>query len=502
MKKEMKEQVIAAIKANIASHPNFYIVDKLIMQNSNKSINKHNDFQSKIKLNKQYILLFIFIFMFAFFVIIFFVNNININLFWGENDDEINIDYNSVNMSDIMKNFENIEYIYKYNNRDIKIKNESDFLEICKEKKEIEIQDLYFRICEKGVLFNKKIYENVENPKISIILTLLNRENYLLRILRSIQNQPMKDIEIIFIDDGSTDNSVNIIKFHQQYDKRIILIKHEKNEGTLKSRNDGAYLAKGEYFLFSDSDDLLLYDILNKTYDAAKTGNYEIVQFAVYRRNTKGDMWNYGEIRNTTPIYQPELSSLMYYYRGYLKQTDWHIWGKLIKREAFYRALEFIGDYYLNTHMSVNEDGLVDFMLLKKAESYIYIKDYGYVYFANPRSVILSIKKTINKALRDYFLYLKYLFEKTENNNHEKAMAGEQLRYVYNKFYHNFKETTENFEFYYEVLNLFINSRYINRNNRNRAKKIKEIFEETQKELLKKEEANNANITNITNNIK
>jgi glycosyltransferase involved in cell wall biosynthesis len=226
-----------------------------------------------------------------------------------------------------MNNFEKIEYIYKYNNRDIKIKNESDFLEICKEKIEIEMQDLYFRICEKGVLFDKKVYENIENPKISIILTLLNRENYLLRILRSIQNQPMKDIEIIFIDDGSTDNSVNIIKFHQQYDKRIILIKHEKNEGTLKSRNDGAYMAKGEYILFSDSDDLLLYNILNKTYDAAKAGNYEIVQFAVYRRNTKGDMWNYGEIRNTTPIYQPELSSLMYYYRGYLKQTDWHIWG-------------------------------------------------------------------------------------------------------------------------------------------------------------------------------
>ena len=210
-------------------------------------------------------------------------------------------------------------------------------------------------------------------------------------------------------------------------------------------------------------------------------------------------MWNYGEIRNTTPIYQPELSSLMYYYRGYLKQTDWHIWGKLIKREAFYRALQFIGDYYLDSYMSVNEDGLVDFMLLKKAESFIYIKDYGYVYVANPKSVINTIKKTINKTLRDYFLYLKFLFEKTGNNNHEKAMAGEQLRYVYNKFYKNFKEATENFEFYYEVLNLFIKSRYINRNNRKRAETIKGILEEAQKELLKEEESN---ITNITINIK
>ena len=336
-------------------------------------------------------------------------------------------------------------------------------------------------------MFDKKIYKKEEKPKISIILTLYNRENYILRILRSIQNQPMKNIEIIFIDDGSTDSSVKRIKFHQQYDKRILLIKHETNKGTLVSRNDGAYMAKGEYILFSDSDDLLLYNILNKTYDAAKKGNYEIVQFGVYRRNYKGAMWNYGEVRNTTPIYQPQLSSLMYYYRGYLKQTDWHIWGKLIKRKVFYRTLDAIRNYYLNAHMSVNEDGLVDFMLLRKAESYIFIKDYGYVYVINQKSVIKSLRKTINKSLRDYFLYLKYLFENTANNNYEKAMAGEQLRYVYNTFYYDFKYATENFDFYYETLNLYINSKYINRKNKNRAKKIKEILEEAQKNFLKNE---------------
>jgi uncharacterized protein (UPF0147 family) len=243
-------------------------------------------------------------------------------------------------------------------------------------------------------------------------------------------------------------------------------------------------------------------NILEKSYLKAKEKNIDIIQFQTYSGDFFKSFYCSNKKRKTEPIYQPELSSLMYYYRGCLKQTDWHIWGKLIKREAFYRALQFIGDYYLDSYMSVNEDGLVDFMLLKKAESYIYIKDYGYVYVANPRSVISTMRKTINKALKDYFLYLKYLFEKTGNNNHEKGMAGEQLRYVYNKFYHNFKEATENFEFYYEVLNLFINSRYINRNNRNRAKKIKEILEERQKELLKKEEANNTNIINITNNIK
>ena len=457
------------------------------ISNNNQKVKKYNDFKSEIIINLKYILLFIFIFMFVFYIIIFSLNNINIESSTNNNiNDEFNFIYNSSNISYIINSFEKVDYIYD-SKKNIKIKTEFDFLNICKEKNEIEIADLFFKICEKGLLFDKKIYKKEEKPKISIILTLYNRENYILRILRSIQNQPMKNIEIIFIDDGSTDSSVKRIKFHQQYDKRILLIKHETNKGTLVSRNDGAYMAKGEYILFSDSDDLLLYNILNKTYDAAKKGNYEIVQFGVYRRNNKGAMWNYGEVRNTTPIYQPQLSSLMYYYRGYLKQTDWHIWGKLIKREVFYRTLDAIRNYYLNTHMSVNEDGLVDFMLLRKAESYIFIKDYGYVYVINQKSVIKSLRKTINKSLRDYFLYLKYLFENTANNNYEKAMAGEQLRYVYNTFYYDFKYATENFDFYYETLNLYINSKYINRKNKNRAKKIKEILEEAQKNFLKNE---------------
>ena len=58
----------------------------------------------------------------------------------------------------------------------------------------------------------------------------------------------------------------------------------------------------------------------------------------------------------------------MYYYYGYLKQTDWHVWDKLIKRDVLYKAIDSISDYYLNSHMNVNEDGLIDYLLLKTAK--------------------------------------------------------------------------------------------------------------------------------------
>ena len=359
-------------------------------------------------------------------------------------------------------------------------------MEICKGRSEIEISHIYYLLCNKGFLLDKETkYKKVENPKITIITTVYNTQNFLLRLLRSFQNQPMKDIEIIFVDDCSTDNSVQIIKKYQKEDERIILIEHETNKGTLISRNEGLYKAKGEYIMFVDSDDMILYDILNKSYEIAKNNNYEIVQFAMYRQ--AGNRYrHYGEIRHNNPIYQPELSSLMYYYRGYLKQTDFHLCGKLIKKEALFRALESIDSYYLNLHMSVNEDGLIDFMLLKKAKSFIYMNDYGYLYIINPKSVILSLDDHINKAIRDYILYLKYLFEHTDNNWYEKSMAGEQLKFVYNKFYKKMEYVTDDFTFMYDTLNLYINCSFTNRNNKIRAKRMKRILIKTEKNLKAK----------------
>ena len=467
--------------------------------NSKKKLKRKNiiyKFSKKengLYLKKYLLILLIFAFIF---IILYSNNNLfskrafeKIKIINEKNKININKSINKTNNNNFNKigDFPNIKnFIFKDKDKEIKIESENDFLSLCKEKEEKEIVNIYFDLCKKEFLFDNTTYQKVKNPKISIIIIAMNREKYIMRILRSIQNQPMKDIEIIFVDDGSSDKTVQLIEHFQEYDERIILIKHEINKGSLISRNEGAYKANGEYLLYADSDDLLLYNILDKTYETAKKGDFEIVQFAVYRRTPNGYLWNYGEKRNNTPIYQPKLSSLMYYYRGYLRQTDWHLWGKLIKKEAFYRTLESIDNYYLNSNMSINEDGLVDFMLLKKGKSFIYIKDYGYVYTINTKGMIFSLNKIINKAIKDYFLYLKFLFENTQNNEYEKSMAGAQLKYVYNRFLRNFKNVTENFPFLYEILNLYINCPYINRYNKKRAKIIFGILNEAEKNLKEK----------------
>ena len=85
----------------------------------------------------------------------------------------------------------------------------------------LEIEN-YYILCNNGTLLNKKKFMKTETPKISIISPIYNREKYILRFLRSIQNQYFDNVEIIFVDDFSSDNSVETIENYQIEDERII----------------------------------------------------------------------------------------------------------------------------------------------------------------------------------------------------------------------------------------------------------------------------------------
>ena len=86
----------------------------------------------------------------------------------------------------------------------------------------------------------------------------------------------MNEIEIILVDDYSSDNSISVINELMIEDKRIKLIKNKKNHGTLYSRSIGAMSAKGKYIMALDNDDLFLYGIFEKCYREAKKNNIDI----------------------------------------------------------------------------------------------------------------------------------------------------------------------------------------------------------------------------------
>ena len=112
--------------------------------------------------------------------------------------------------------------------------------------------------------------------KISIIIPVYNVEEYLPKCLDSVINQTLKDIEIICINDCSTDNSLEILENYVKKDSRIIVLNQEKNQGQGAARNRGLQIASGEYVGFVDSDDWVENDYFEKLYNAAIKYNADI----------------------------------------------------------------------------------------------------------------------------------------------------------------------------------------------------------------------------------
>ncbi len=113
-------------------------------------------------------------------------------------------------------------------------------------------------------------------PKVSVIIPIYNGERYLRECLNTVVNQTLKEIEIICVDDGSTDNSLNILKEYAKKDKRITVLKQQNLYAGI-ARNAGLAVAKGEYLSFLDSDDFFELSMHEEMYQKAKEDDADIV---------------------------------------------------------------------------------------------------------------------------------------------------------------------------------------------------------------------------------
>ena len=150
-------------------------------------------------------------------------------------------------------------------------------------KYEINNIKSYYNFCNENTNIIKN-FKKSNNVKVSIISPVYNREKFLRIFLKNIQFQSFKDIELLFIDDKSTDNGINIIEEYKKKDKRIKLIKNKKNRGLFITRNIGLLSSKGKYITISDPDDIISRDIIKNCYNYAEKYNYDIIKFITYKR--------------------------------------------------------------------------------------------------------------------------------------------------------------------------------------------------------------------------
>ena len=308
-------------------------------------------------------------------------------------------------------------------------------------------------------------------PKISVIIPIFNCENSIRFSISSIQNQRLKEIEIILVNDFSVDKSKYIIENIKKSDQRIVLINNNKNMGTLYSRNIGALLAKGKYIFALDHDDIFLNELLvYKIFNIAENNGYDIIGFKTIYIN-KNLIYDEPFIKNKNDkvIIQPKLKFFP------LTNKDIHIWGKCIKNEIYKKAISLMGKERSTTYLCYSEDEVILFMLFSVAQIYRFIPIFGLFHFVSRGSA--SFKLSRNHKLFARIFYIELLFDLTDNNFFEKHFAINIAIGLCKSIKKNPILIKKNKEYFKKLLWKIINYTYISEKNKNYLKKIfYEIF--------------------------
>lgn len=213
--------------------------------------------------------------------------------------------------------------------------------------------------------------EKKELPLVSIIVPTYNVEQYIKQCIDSLLEQTYKNIEVICIDDGSTDHTLPILKFLQQKDERVVLVQQE-HMGVSAARNKGLDIAKGKYISFVDSDDFMQWNSYEILVDVAETNELDLIIFGA---NAIGEApeWIWKTLNTRYKYYEKGTAGNVIFEEESARPF---LWLHFIRRELFEQNPKIRFD----ETMEMGEDQLCQFEYVPRAESVMVIDDKLYNY--------------------------------------------------------------------------------------------------------------------------
>jgi glycosyltransferase involved in cell wall biosynthesis len=225
-----------------------------------------------------------------------------------------------------------------------------------------------------------------KTPTVSIIVPVYNTEKYLEQCLASLREQTYGDIEVIVIDDGSTDHSRDICDRFAAEDIRFCVIHKEENTGLAAVRNDGISAARGKYIMFVDSDDWVNLDFCEKPLRAAEETGSDLVVFG-YAESRKGRSTIQRTLSREGVVSKEKALTVCW------RETRAYAWNKLYRRELFEGIRYPVGRLF--------EDDATTHRVLNNAGQCYFLDNCFYNYrILRPGSI--SSMKTY-QAMNDYF---------------------------------------------------------------------------------------------------
>jgi len=239
-------------------------------------------------------------------------------------------------------------------------------------------------------------------PKVSVIIPCYNSEKHLQKAVNSVINQSLDELQIILIDDGSSDKTATLLQQYKMRDNRVEVVMHQKNKGLGPARNSGIEKATGDFLFFLDSDDYIHQNALEVLYEQAHKNNLDILQ-ALLIRHENGQKTI---CPKNLPLLEQPLNAAQYFQRGFF--IDPKACGKLWLTEFIKtNGLKFASGYY--------EDIAIVFYAFSIAQRIDHIQFAAYHYIFRDDSITQQmVTKAHVSGFKNSLTDLQQLFTRSE----------------------------------------------------------------------------------------
>ena len=268
--------------------------------------------------------------------------------------------------------------------------------------------------------------------KVSVLIPVYNVEDYLEQCLDSIINQTFQDIEIICVNDGSTDSSPDILKKYSAKDSRIVVVNKE-NGGLPSARNAGIDAAKGQYVSFVDADDYIEPNMIERLYGTAERKKAEIVICGanIFPETPRAADWLYSTLSPQSEYYEKCDEKLLF--ENVASRP--FVWRVFVSKDLIDR-----NGIRLNESIHIGEDNAFQFRIYPKAKGISMIPDklYNYRWYREGSLMNSVVYKNVEKKCVAHIKMVLHVIEEWEKSGVMETMGKDFLRWSVEFLYDDF----------------------------------------------------------------
>ena len=310
-----------------------------------------------------------------------------------------------------------------------------EIIEFDESLKALEEKEIFeFRtLNSKNIFFERDIYKKSDNPDVTVILLIKNQAHCLHKALRSIQNQSLKNLEIIIVDDMNT-NHKKLYKSFFENEPRLRIFTHSRNIGVWRKRIDGFLYSNGEYILHINPGDILADNyVLEDAFNWVTKYNLDTVRFSFTKTI-------YNKTFNKNPVfakmkYYPKKDTKIVYGRPNYNVHEFGygtIWNRLVRNNMFTKGLDLVDDYIINARKDLWEDMWFNDLIDRVSFSNLVVNRLGYVFLYDRQTAIeprIRLRSQRDKTIKEFILFWFFDYQLLEKEDNKRKIIDTLYHY-------------------------------------------------------------------------